>query len=85
MERTYHLSTSAPVADVEWATFKLADPIVGSLRDVRFKPVGNTHSELTVLAHEELDTLALDAAVERFREQLARKGLSGEAAAGNPY
>lgn len=77
MERTYHLSTSAPVADVEWATFKLADPIVGSLRDVRFKPVDNTHSEL--------DTLALDAAVERFREQLARNGLSGEAAAGNPY
>jgi len=44
----------------------------------------SARGELTIVADEKLDTLALDAAIERFRNQLARNGLSGEAAAGNP-
>lgn len=84
MQRTYKLSTPAAAAESEWRKFEHRDPFVRSLADVRFNATDSTHSELAICTAQEVDHLALDAAVERFRSELARKGLSGEAAAGNP-
>jgi hypothetical protein len=88
VERTYELNSPAPAAQDEWRKFELRDEFVRGLGDVRFAARDRNHTRLTIAPTREIDKLAIDAAVERFRGELARKGLAGEAADGGkpgPY
>jgi hypothetical protein len=49
---------------------------VRELRDVRFDALDATRSRLRVAALRDENTLAIDAVVQRFRSELACKGLS---------
>src|SRR4051812_25368682 len=76
MNRHYELAVPAETAKNEWRQFELADHFVRGLGEVRFDAADETHSRLSFAAPGETDTLAMDAAVQRFRDRLARKGLN---------
>jgi hypothetical protein len=77
VHRHYDIAVPADTAKDEWRQFELADHFVRGLGDVHFDAADATHSRLSFAAAEEIfDTLAMDAAVQRFRERLARKGLN---------
>jgi len=83
-QKSYDLSAPVRWAQDEWREFERADDFVRALRDVRFQPTDANHSRLCVPLPADAQTPAIDAVVQRFRDRLARKGLSGEAAAGSP-
>jgi hypothetical protein len=76
MHRDYDIAVPAATAKDEWRQFELADHFVRGLGEVHFDPADATHSRLSFAAPEETDTLAMDAAVQRFRDRLSRKGLN---------
>ena len=76
MVKSYEIALPAHIAQAEWRKFVRADQFVRELRDVRFDALDAKRSRLRVSALRDGNTLAIDAVVQRFRSELARKGLS---------
>jgi hypothetical protein len=73
--KSYEIAAPAHIAEEEWQKLVRAGEFLPELRDVRFDPLDEHRSRLRVGALRDADTLAIDAVVQRFRNELARKGL----------
>lgn len=73
--KSYEIAVPAHTAREEWHKLVRADEFLRELRNVRFDPLDATRCRLRVAAVSDANTLAIDAVVQRFRNELARKGL----------
>jgi hypothetical protein len=73
MVKSYEIALPAHIAQEEWRKLVRADQFVRELRDVSFDPLDAKRSRLRVSALRDGNTLAIDAVVQRFRSELARK------------
>lgn len=73
--KSYEIAAPAHVALEVWLEFAHADQFVPELRDVQFEALDEHRSRLRVSGLRDTDTPAVDAVVQRFRDELARKGL----------
>lgn len=75
MVKSYEIAAPAHIALQEWRELVRAGEFVPELRDVQFDALDERRSRLRVSGLRDADTLAIDAVVQRFRNELARKGL----------
>ena len=75
MVKSYEIAAPAHIALHEWRKLVRAGEFMPELRDVHFDPVDERRSRLRVSGLRDADTPAIDAVVQRFRSELARKGL----------
>jgi hypothetical protein len=74
--KSYEIAAPAHIAREAWRQFVHAGEFLPELQDVRFDPLDEHRSRLRVTGLLDADTLAIDAVVQRFRNELARQGLN---------
>jgi len=74
--KSYQIAAPAHLALEVWLELVRADQFLPELRDVQFEALDEHRSRLRVSGVRDADTLAIDAVVQRFRGELARKGLA---------
>ena len=74
--KSYEIAAPAHIALALWREFVRAGEFLPELQEVRFDPLDEHRSRLRVAGLLDGDTLAIDAVVQRFRNELARQGLN---------